>query len=208
MPAKTGSIHPLKSIESRLRDMLAMNPPLWRIAEVLEITEETIRKRYRHILDEFGIEVGNKPYVPSDADRQRVRLMAVAGIVQEDIARVIGIPERTMRRHFREELDLALIEANAKVAGNLFMMATGPRNEKATAQAAIWWTKARMGWRDTTRVEQTGADGGPLQIENQVVVVLPDNGRGDKVIDGFAQATEALPAPSPEIESESDDEDC
>lgn len=206
MPSKVKSVHPLRSIEKRLRDMLALNPPLWRVAEVLEIHEDTIRRRYGHILDEFGIGTGAKPYVPSDADRQRVRLMAVAGIVQEDIARVIGIPFGTLKDHYREELDLALLEANAKVAGNLLLMATGPRNEKTTAQAAIWWTKARMGWRDITRVENTGADGGPMQVENQVVVVLPDNGRGDNVIDGFARATEALPAPS-EIEPDEDEDD-
>jgi hypothetical protein len=204
MPAP--SIHPLKKIEKRIRDMLAVSAPVWKIAQVLEISEETISRHYRHLLDEFSVTPSRKQHEPSPRDRERVKLMTIAGICQDDVAKVIGISKPTLELHYREELDLAMIEANSRVAGNLFMMATGNRESKTTVTAAIWWTKARMGWKDTSRVESTGADGGPVQVENQFVVVLPDN-RREATIDGEAIETPMLPEIVDET-TEGEDQDC
>jgi hypothetical protein len=41
------------------------------------------------------------------------------------------------RKHFREELDTGHIKASAKVAGNLYRIATGSGREAVTA--AIFW---------------------------------------------------------------------
>jgi hypothetical protein len=100
-----------------------------------------------------------------------------------------------------------MIEANSKVAGNLLLMATGPRDLKTTVTAAIWWTKAKMGWKDTSRIENTGPDGGPLQVEHQVVVVLPSNDR-DPIIDVDASdiRDDAPELPAPDQDDESDEE--
>jgi hypothetical protein len=57
-------------------------------------------------------------------------------------------------------------------------MTTGDPVLKSTVTAAIWWSKARMDWKDTSRTETTGSDGGPIQTESQVII-LPDNGRSD-----------------------------
>ena len=51
------------------------------------------------------------------------------------------------------------IEATAKVAQSLYRMATEGNN----VAAAIFWMKARAGWREKQQVELTGPDGGPLQ---------------------------------------------
>jgi hypothetical protein len=98
-----------------------------------------------------------------------------------DIAEVIGLSKGSLQTHFREELDLGRIRANFEIAKNLYKMATGPTNERTTLTAAIWWTKVRMGWRTTARVENTGKDRGPIRTKRQrgIVVILPDNGRGD-----------------------------
>jgi hypothetical protein len=74
-----------------------------------------------------------------------VRSMAAYGIRQEEIARCLGLRSaKTLRRHFREELDRAAPEANARVAQSLYQQAT---TGKKTA-AAIFWLKARAGWRE------------------------------------------------------------
>ena len=69
------------------------------------------------------------------------------------IAPLIGISDETLRKYYRRELDLGLIEANAKVAEALFRQATVEGN----TAAAIWWTKARMGWRERTGAEYSGS---------------------------------------------------
>ena len=103
---------------------------------------------------------GRPPHQPTDQQRATVKAMSAYGIPQHDIARVVGVHDDTLRLHYRDELDLGVIEANAKVAETLFRQATREGN----TTAAIWWTKCRMGWKERQGVEHTGADGTPLQI--------------------------------------------
>lgn len=72
--------------------------------------------------------------------------MAAYGIPQPDIAAVVGCDDKTLRKHFRQELDTAATQANARVAGALFKKATGDGPSSVTA--AIFWLKARAGWQE------------------------------------------------------------
>jgi hypothetical protein len=81
----------------------------------------------------------------------------------------MGISDVTLRKHFREELDTAEVKANAKVAGNLFRQAT--KDDPRSIPAAIFWTKTRLGWKDSTKLEHTGENGQPVKLE---VSWLPD----------------------------------
>ncbi len=100
-------------------------------------------------------------FVPTPEQRRTVRAMAAFGIPQPDIAAVIGICDRTLRKAFREELDRAAAEANAKVAEVCFRMATSGTVPAAT----FFWLKTRAGWREVNRQEHTGQDGGPIQTK-------------------------------------------
>ena len=64
----------------------------------------------------------------------------------------IGISDPTLRRAFRDELDKAGIEANAKVAEVCFKMATSGKVPAAT----FFWLKTRAGWREVLRQEHSG----------------------------------------------------
>lgn len=79
---------------------------------------------------------------PTPEQRKIVRAMAGYGVPQEDIAVVVGIAPKTLRARFRNELDRAMIEANAKVAERLFRM-----TERNVA-AAIFWMKSRASWAE------------------------------------------------------------
>lgn len=92
-----------------------------------------------------GKRAGRPRYKPSERDRQQVKAMTAMGLGQSDICLVIGLSEKTLRRHFRAELNTGAAEANAKVAQSLFKQATG---DKPNVIAAIFWLKARAGWRD------------------------------------------------------------
>ncbi len=72
--------------------------------------------------------------------------MAGYGIQQDEIAIVLAIDPKTLRRHFREELDTGTIKANARVAESLFKTALKGGREGTTA--AIFWLKARAGWAE------------------------------------------------------------
>ena len=96
--------------------------------------------------------------VPTDEQRRLVRAMSGFGIPQEQIATHLEMDAKTLRKHFRQDLDRGMTEATTKVAQSLFQMATSGKN----VAAAIFWMKARAGWREKHAVEVTGADGQAL----------------------------------------------
>ncbi len=79
-----------------------------------------------------------------------VEQMCAVGIPQESISLMVrnGIDDKTLRKHFRRELDTAKIKANAKIGGTLFNKAIG-----GDTTAAIFWAKTQMGWKETDRLE-------------------------------------------------------
>ncbi len=80
-----------------------------------------------------------------------VKAMAGYGVPHEGIAVMLEIDPKTLRRHYRQELDRGSVEATAKVAQSLFQMATVDKN----VAAAIFWMKARAGWRERREVQVT-----------------------------------------------------
>jgi DNA-binding XRE family transcriptional regulator len=97
---------------------------------------------------------GRKPHAPSDAQRKLVQLHATVGTTQEMIARVIGIDEKTLRLHYRDELDLSTALANATIGGALFNKAKGGDTASMT-----FWLKTRARWRETADVNLISEDG-------------------------------------------------
>lgn len=99
---------------------------------------------------------------PTKATRDTVVMHVMVGTPQADIARVLGIDEKTLRKHYRDDLDLAKAKANARVGGALFNKAIG-----GDMAAIAFWCKTQMGMRETTRHEHTGPNGGPIQNEHR-----------------------------------------
>lgn len=89
---------------------------------------------------------GRPSFVPTDRDRKQVRTLAAMGLMAEEIARVIGVTDKTLQKHFKEELAVGPAEATANVAQALYKQAVDPLKPNVTA--AIFWLKARAGWRD------------------------------------------------------------
>jgi hypothetical protein len=89
------------------------------------------------------------PFHPTEEHRRTVRAMSGYDVPQDDIATMLRIDPKTLRKHFRDELERGSIEATAKVGQSLFRMAT----EGGSVAAAIFWMKARAGWREKQVVE-------------------------------------------------------
>ena len=99
---------------------------------------------------------GRPTYQPTPEARRQVETMAGFGIHQTEIARLLSIDAKTLRLHFRDELDTGMTQANMRVAQALYKNAV--QNENVAAQ--IWWTKARMGWKEATDVNLGGQQNG------------------------------------------------
>jgi hypothetical protein len=81
---------------------------------------------------------------------RQVEAMAAYGVPEADIARVVGVDPKTLRKHYRNELDHGHVKATAKVAEFLFRKATTDGAQCVTA--AIFWMKTRGGRSDLQQV--------------------------------------------------------
>jgi len=96
----------------------------------------------------------NPPHKPTEETLRLARTLSGYGVPQEEISRRIGICEKTLRLHYRAELDAGVAQANAKVAEGLYKKALsdGPQS----TSAAMFWLKTRAGWKETTNLNHTG----------------------------------------------------
>jgi hypothetical protein len=120
---------------------------------------------------------GRKPFVPTDDDREKVKLLSGLGIPFEQIAAVIagGIDAKTLGKYFKDELVVGKTNANIDVAKCLKQKAMN-----GDTTAAIWWSKTQMRWSEVKKHELTGAEGKPLEFTKVVVsVVDPPDYDGD-----------------------------
>lgn len=104
---------------------------------------------------------GRPAFEPTDEQRSLVRDLATAGIRQDAICKVVKWPdgqcidEKTLRKHFADELETGTIEANAAVAGKLYTLAM-----QGNIAAVIFWLKTRGQWSETPqKVAITDAEG-------------------------------------------------
>ena len=102
--------------------------------------------------------MSRRPFAPTDEQRRMVSAMAGYGVPHEDIALVVRCAAPTLRKQFRGDLDVAVIEANARVAQTLYQQATTLGN----IAASIFWLKARAGWREKQTVQVAGKDDAPV----------------------------------------------
>ena len=109
---------------------------------------------------------GRPKYEPTEADRNTVRSMASQGVPHETIALCLGkrgIDPKTMRKHFRRELDTAAAITNANIGTNVYNAAM-----RGEAWACCFWLKCRAGWKDSAGPGSAGAGRGKTV---QLVVV-------------------------------------
>jgi len=120
---------------------------------------------------------GQPAYVPNDKDRKIVENCSAAAFSVEKMADMIGVCTKTLYRHYKKEMTGGRGEALLNVSAAMYMRAIDPKNGMTGTTAGIWFEKTRGGLRETSVVEHAGSEGGALPQRN-VVVLLPDNGRG------------------------------
>jgi len=108
-------------------------------------------------------------HIVNDQTRKLVESSSGLGLPHEQIAILVGIDDKTLRKHYRAELDIGKAKANGQIAKTLFSKAVA-----GDTTSLIWWTKAQMRWSETVKQEVTGADGEPLQ-GIQVTFVKPND---------------------------------
>ena len=97
---------------------------------------------------------------PTDKTRKLVESSSGLGLPHESIACLVGIDDKTLRKHYRNELDMGKAKAHGQIAKTLYSKAVG-----GDTTSLIWWTKTQMRWAETVKQEITGADGQDLVIK-------------------------------------------
>lgn len=88
---------------------------------------------------------------PTKDNRFMVMAWAGAGFTQEAMAYHLKIDPKTLREHYREELDQGKDLANALVAGHLFRLAVS-----GDFQAMRFWLQCQARWKTKHEVEVKG----------------------------------------------------
>jgi hypothetical protein len=114
---------------------------------------------------------GRPAHEPTEITRKQVLHFCGMGMTQKQISVLLGIAPITLMKHYRRELDIGEAQMNVNVANNLYTIATDPAH-KGGVQAAIFWMKTRGRWRETSRVEHTGADGEAIKTESKKAEVI------------------------------------
>ena len=109
----------------------------------------------------------SEAHIPTDEQRRLVESTSGLGLPHEQIAILVGIDDKTLRKYYRTELDTGKAKANGQIAKTLFSKAVS-----GDTTSLIWWTKSQMRWSETIKQEVTGADGEALQ-GIQVTFVKP-----------------------------------
>ncbi len=152
---------------------------------------------------------GHPPYVPTAEDAALVEALTGYGIPQEDICRLVinpstgrGIDGKTLREHYRAQIDKGAVSATSRVIGGLFKNAVTPVPGKypgGNPLAQIFWLKARAGWRTTDQHVLIPAQPETPQTEDvvqadamrRVLFALEHNARAPKTIEGESKKVNA-----------------
>lgn len=110
--------------------------------------------------------MGRPPFVPTDADRELVQMLAVAGVQHNRIANHIGIDEKTLRKYFAYELDSAHDIAVAESI-NLGLI---QQAKLGNVTAAIFVAKTQAGWREQPTQLEIDSKGGPTAEDKKALV--------------------------------------
>ena len=110
----------------------------------------------------------NREHEPTPETRKLVESSSGLGLPHESIAVLVGIDDKTLRKYYREELDIGKAKAHGQIAKTLYQKAVA-----GDTTSLIWWTKSQMRWSETVKQELTGENGQPLLSGIQVSFVKP-----------------------------------
>jgi predicted transcriptional regulator len=102
----------------------------------------------------------NREHEPTTELKKLVESSSGLGLPHESIAALVGIDDKTLRKYYRDELDIGKAKAHGQIAKTLYQKALA-----GDTTSLIWWTKSQMRWSETTKTEVTGANGGPLLMQ-------------------------------------------
>ena len=97
---------------------------------------------------EPGKKDGRPSFIPTEDQKLLVTIMSSTGVPHERQAKALGVNSKTLRKYFKEELQLGRNRAHAEIAGALYKRALD-----GNVPAQIFYLKTQAGWREAQRLE-------------------------------------------------------
>jgi transcriptional regulator with XRE-family HTH domain len=125
--------------------------------------------------------VRSNEHVPTKGQREAVEECIGIGLTHGQVAKTIGISLGTLRKYYKDELELGKITKIAALSQTMFEIGTDPTH-KGVVPAAMYLLKTQGGeqFRETQRTELTGKDGKPLQVNTKSHTIDPTLLSGDQ----------------------------
>jgi len=95
--------------------------------------------------------MSRRPHQPTPKELKYVEALSSYGVPEDDIARVVGITIKTLRKHYRDQLENGSTRANAQIAGFLFTAA-----KKGSVPAMMFWLRCRSRWAEGSALSALG----------------------------------------------------
>ncbi len=93
------------------------------------------------------------PHVPTLLTRAKVEGFCCAGFTQDQIANYLRISDDTLRKYYRDELDMALMNKTLALSNNLYADAlNGDKDDRQ------FWLKCQAGWHYARAPEDKDKD--------------------------------------------------
>lgn len=127
----------------------------------------------------------------SEFQAKQVGELLALGMSVEHISSVLKISIPLLQFYYAHEFETSEALVNAEVAKTALDMAKSGRNPEMTQ----FWLKTRAGWTEKSRLELTGADGGPIEIAHVRQSLLRTVEEFEAIEGEATQVREDLPRP-------------
>jgi hypothetical protein len=108
------------------------------------------------------VDYGSPGLIPGAQQSREVSVMSALGLSPKEISLVVNVDERLLKSYYSKELQVSRSVANLIVARKALEMAVSGRYPDMTK----FWLKSQAKWKETSAVELTGRDGGPVEIDS------------------------------------------
>lgn len=102
---------------------------------------------------------GRPPHVPTPQQRFQAEILASTGWTQDQIAKFMGIGEKTLQKHYKDELKSGKDKVGMMLSLTLMQQAL-----KGKLPALFFALKTQYRWRENVGIQQLGKNGEPIDF--------------------------------------------
>lgn len=125
-----------------------------------------VEKKKRYKKDETGALVEMTPRHEVTAyTRNQVKLMAASGLANYQIAKIMQIDQKTLRKHYEHELENGHDDIIGKVGSKLIMTALSDKPNALSAQQYFLSRRGKGLWTENRSIEVSGPNGGAIPVQ-------------------------------------------